>query len=330
MDEVKVTDLEDRPPVAQVARHRIIPEERDAILEIAQEEEWADLRHRKLAHMLGRLSKVFVSESTVLRVLRAAKLVAPPMPRHRPKRQKPEVQADGPNQVWRWDISYVAVGMAFWYLVAILDQYSRKIVGWGFFPQATQAEVKRVWDQALGSEGLLDEGKKMPQAVSDRGPQMKAKSIKAFFRDLGIGQLFCRPHTPDDNAEMESFFATLKCERLYRGSYNDPFLAEADIAEFITYYNNGRLHQGIGFVTPQERHEGRDWELREERRRGLQVARLVRLVQNSSLAPGQRQGSEAGSERIKTREQSPARQGGVNEEVTGGQYYSIILPVVVS
>ncbi len=235
MDEVKVEDLEDQAPVPQVVRHRISPEERDAILEMAQQEEWADLRPRKLAHILGRLKKVFVSESTVLRVLRAAKLVAPPLRRQRPRGQKAEVKADGPNQVWRWGISYVAVGVTFWYLVAILDQYSRKIVGWGSFPQATQAEVKRVWDQALGSEGLLETaGKKMPQAVSDRGPQMKAKSIKAFFRDLGIGQFFCRPHTPDDNAEMESFFATLKCERLYRGSYDDPFLAEADIADFIT------------------------------------------------------------------------------------------------
>ena len=293
MGEVRVEDLEDRPPVAQVVRHRITREEREAILQMAQQEEWADLRHRKLAHMLGRLKKVFISESTVLRVLRAAKLVAPALPRRRPRRQKPEIKADGPNQVWRWDISYVAVGVTFWYLVAILDQYSRKIVGWGFSPQATQAEVKRVWDQALGSEGLLKtERKKMPQAVSDRGPQMKAKSLKAFFKDLGIGQLFCRPHTPDDNAEMESFFATLKCERLYRGSYEDPFLAETDIADFIAYYNNGRLHQGIGFVTPQERHEGKDQELREERLRGLQAARPVRFVQNSSPASGQRLGKE--------------------------------------
>ena len=330
MDEVRVEDLEDRPPIAQVVRHRIAREERETILEMAQQEEWADLRHRKLAHMLGRLKKVFVSESTVLRVLQAARLVAPPPARHRPNRQKPEVKADGPYQVWRWDISYVAVGAAFWYLVAILDQYSRKIVGWGFFPQATQAEVKRVWDQALASEGLLEtEGKKMPQAVSDRGPQMKAKSIRAFFRDLGIGQLFCRPHTPDDNAEMESFFATLKCERLYRGSYDDPFLAEAGIADFIAYYNNGRLHQGIGFVTPQERHEGKDQEIREERRRGLQAARLVRFVQNSGFAPGQRLGKEL-AETIETREQSPALQGGVNEEVTRGQDYSITRPVVVS
>ena len=231
MEAVEVMDLEDKPPVAQVVRHKITWAERKAVLELAQEEEWVDLRHRKLAHMLGRLREVFVSESTVLRVLRAAHLVAPPLPRRRPRLEKPEVKADGPNQVWRWDISYVAVGVAFWYLVAILDQYSRKIVGWGFSPQATQAEVKRVWDQALCQEGLLDkEGERMPQAVSDRGSQMKAKSIRAFFKDLGIGQLFCRPHTPNDNAEMESFFATLKCEKLYRGSYDSPLLAEADIA----------------------------------------------------------------------------------------------------
>ena len=320
MEAVEVADLEDKPPVAQVVGHKITWAERKAILELAQEEEWVDLRHRKLAHMLGRLRQVFVSESTVLRVLRAAHLVAPPLPRRRPRLEKPEVKADGPNQVWRWDISYVAVGVAFWYLVAILDQYSRKIVGWGFSPQATQAEVKRVWDQALCQEGLLDkEGERMPQAVSDRGSQMKAKSIKAFFRDLGVAQLFCRPHTPDDNAEMEAFFATLKCERLYRGSHEHPLQAEADIAQFIGYYNGGRLHQGIGFVTPNERHEGRDRDLREERQKGLQLARLLRFIDN---------GARAGE--INIRERSPALQGGVKDEVTGGRDCSIIFSGVVS
>jgi len=159
--------------------------------------------------------------------------------------------------------------MVFWYLIAILDQYSRKIVGWGFFPQVTQAEVKRVWDRALLSEGLLNgEGKRMPQAVSDRGSQMKAKSIKAFFKDLGIAQLFCRPRTPDDNAEMESFFATLKCERLYRGDYGqgDALQAEADIAAFIDYYNQGRAYtRGLASSRPRR---GMRAETRRYKRRG--------------------------------------------------------------
>lgn len=327
MEEVAVADLFDRPPVAKVVGHRITGVEREAILGIAREEVHADLRHRKLAHMLGRLKKVFVSESIVLRVLKKEGLIAPPVPRQKPIRQKPEVKTDGPNQVWRWDISYVLAGTTFWYLIAILDQYSRKIVGWGFFPQATQEEAKRVWDHALLSEGLLDSDKqRMPQAVSDRGSQMKGKSIKAFFRDLGIAQIFCRPHTPDDNAEMESFFATLKCERLYRGSYGEgqALQAEADIAKFIEYYNCGRLHQGIGFVTPQERHEGRDKELREERQRGLELARLLRTIEHGG------QGSQNGGKSIKTRERHVRRDGGSNQEVTGVQVCSIIFPGVVS
>jgi len=327
MEEVAVADLFDRPPIARVVGHRITEVERESILGIAREEEYADLRHRKLAHMLGRLKKVFVSESTVLRVLKKEGLIAPPVPRQRPKRQKPEVKVDGPNQVWRWDISYVLVGMTFWYLIAILDQYSRKIVGWGFFPQATQAEAKRVWDHALLNEGLLDSDKKrMPQAVSDRGSQMKGKSIKAFFRDLGIMQIFCRPHTPDDNAEMESFFATLKCERLYRGSYGEgqALQAEADIAVFIEYYNCGRLHQGIGFVTPQERHDGRDKELREDRQRGLELARLLRVIEHGG------QGIQNGGKNIETRELHVGRDGGSNQEVTGVQVCSLIIPGVVS
>jgi hypothetical protein len=68
-------------------------------------------------------------------------------------------------------------------------------------------------------------------------PWVNEKSIKVFFKGLGVMQIFCRPHTPD-NAEMESFFATLKCERLYRGSYGEgqALQAETNIAVFIEYY----------------------------------------------------------------------------------------------
>jgi len=330
LEAVEVAELGDKPPVPRVVRHRITDAERQAVLEMAQEEKWVDLRHRKLAHMLGRLKEVFVSESSVLRVLRSARLVAPRLPRRRPAGRRPEVKANGPNHVWRWDISYVLVGVTFWYLVAILDQYSRKIVGWGFFPHATQAEVKLVWDSALCAEGLLQgESRTMPQAVSDRGPQMRAKSMKAFFRDLGIAQLFCRPHTPDDNAEMEAFFATLKCEKLYEDSHDNPGEAEAEIAWFIDFYNRERLHQGIGFVTPQERHEGRDVQLREERRQGLQVARLVRFMENRGgwLRGGP---EEDPAEVGRPRERSTASRSGVNERVSGGQDCSVIFSGVVS
>jgi len=122
---VEAKDLVDRPPIAGVIRHRITEIERQAVLEMAQEE-WADLRHRKLAHMLGRLKKVFVSESTVLRVLRAESWW---------RYRYPGAGQGARNQRWRpthpirsgvGTSPRVAMGMAFWHLVAILGHYSRK------------------------------------------------------------------------------------------------------------------------------------------------------------------------------------------------------------
>jgi putative transposase len=120
------------------------------------------------------------------------------------------------------------------------------------------------------------------KALSDNGTQMKAKTMREFFRDLGIEQVFSRPHTPEDNAHIEAWFATAKCERLYAEleGWGDPLEAQAVIGEFVRYYNEERLHQGIGFVTPVERHEGRDLALLEARKLGLAEARRNRPVVN--------------------------------------------------
>ena len=75
------------------------------------------------------------------------------------------------------------------------------------------------------------------------------------------------------------------------GSYEDgPIQAEADIARFMDYYNRERLHQGIGFGTPQEKHEGKHVELLERRRQGLRLSRLVRLIENGGPGKGPRVG----------------------------------------
>lgn len=114
--------------------------------------------------------------------------------------------------------------------------------------QATSQDVKDVFDKALANEGLLAIDSPMPKSLSDRGPQMRSKSIRRFLVDLGITQLFARPHTPADNAEIESFFATIKGERLYKMSYDDPIQMINDVDGFVVFYNDEGLHQGIGFV----------------------------------------------------------------------------------
>jgi putative transposase len=228
-----------------------------------------------------------VSESTVLRVLRSVQLVCGFKGRAgRPKAAKPETAVEAPNVIWAWDISYCRVGDSFWYLIAIIDLFSRKIVGHAVRPTATSDDVKDVFDKAFANEGLLGMDSRMPTSLSDRGPQMRSKTIRRFFYDLGITQMFSRPRTPADNATIESFFATIKGERLYHGVYSDPIELISDADAFVIHYNGARLHMGIGFVTPAEKHDGRAAEIIAARRAGMEQARERRLKINRGCSEG--------------------------------------------
>jgi transposase InsO family protein len=269
--------------VARIRPHALRPAERAEVARAALEDDKAHLRHRKLAHTLSREERVFCSESSVLRVLRAEALVPAYRRTPRPKRAKPEVAANRPNQSWRYDFTRVPTRAGTWYLLPLLDACSKKIVGWSFEPRETAAMLERTWGKALASEGLLGlEERELPGAVSDRGTQMRARSFREFLVDLGISQVLGRPRTPADNAASEAFNATIKCERLYlldTGAMS-PFEVEAEIAAFIEDYNEVRLHQGIGFVTPAERHDGRHEAILEARRQGMQAARAARIDEN--------------------------------------------------
>ena len=286
-DSLTAADVADIPPVPKTTPHQITAEERAAIIAAAGDEANSDKAHRKLAHQLSRTGKAFVSESTVLRVLRSVALVCRFQGRAgKPKAAKPEVAAEAPNEMWAWDISYCRVGNTFWYLIAIIDLFSRKIVGHAVRPNATSDEVRDVFDKALANEGLLGPDAKMPASLSDRGPQMRSKTIRRFFYDLGITQMFARPRTPSDNAWIESFFATIKGERLYHGTYSDPIELISDADSFVTYYNEDRLHMGIDFVTPAEKHDGRADGIIAARRIGLDRARERRLQVNRGFSEG--------------------------------------------
>ena len=166
-------------------------------------------------------------------------------------------------------------------MAPVLDRCSRKIVGRYFGPEATSAAVQAAWGKSLANEGLLaEEGPALPDAHSDRGTQMTSRSTQAFFSDLGIAQTFSRPRTPTDNASCESWMATLKCERLYEADTADmaPWEVEEMIDRFIGYYNNERLHQGIGFVTPADRHEGRHVAIFAARKEGMRRAQETRKM----------------------------------------------------
>lgn len=273
-------------PGPKVAPHALLEEDRQKIVEMAKEEGYADLSHRQLSVVASEEGIVEVSPSTVYRELKKAGLqCGSNIKRAHRSQEKPEVKAERPNQVWSWDLTYIALGPIFVYLFAIIDVYSRKIVGWHLSLNATAASTKKAWDNALSNEGLIGVtgAPSLPLALSDHGIQMAKKTAKEFFRDLGIKQLFARYQTPEDNAWIESWFRILKCDWLKFKDYVSFEQLRTILAAFIEYYNNERYHGSIGYVTPSQMHGGEAERVLEERRKRKEEARRRRFEVNRNL-----------------------------------------------
>ena len=193
-------------------------------------------------------------------------------------RTAPDTQwVNGPNQLWDWDITYLHTGdpYVFWYLYSLLDHWSRKNVSWRISPHLSSAEVQSLWDHGLIAEGLLDQpAHTWPKSLSDRGAQMRSHSTTAYFRKLGVPQLFSRPRTPNDNPYVEAHFATIKTQPAFPGYFATLGEAEAYFSRFYPWYNDVHPHTRLHMLTPTQVHSGQGPRLLAERA-ALKTATLV-------------------------------------------------------
>jgi len=114
-------------------------------------------------------------------------------------------------------------------------------------------------------------------AVSDNGPQMRSYSTREFMAALAIAQHFGRPSTPTDQAWIETLFGHVKGEWPHLEKIRDPGELELELDRTRLEYNAVRLHASIGYVTPDDEHEGRGDAIRQARRDGLEQARRHRI-----------------------------------------------------
>ncbi|MCI0571876.1 MAG: IS3 family transposase, partial [Myxococcaceae bacterium] len=238
--------------------NKLTPGERERILSVANSEEFRDLSPKQIVPALADRGLYVASESSFYRVLSEAKQLAhrgrarAPVPR-----PKAEHTASAPNQVWTWDITYLRgpVKGTFLYLYLVVDVYSRRVMGWAVHEEELAAHaavlIQRTWEEAGRPEGLV--------LHSDNGGPMKGATMLATLQWLGVAASFSRPRVSDDNAFSEALFRTLK----YRPSFPDrPFAGVADaslwVQRFVAWYNGVHRHSAIRFVTPDERHFGRE------------------------------------------------------------------------
>lgn len=157
-------------------------------------------------------------------------------------------EADAPNKTWASDITYFRVKDNPYYICAILDLFSRKVIAYSIGKSNTSYLVKRTVRQAYNDR--CPAGNLIFH--SDRGSNYRSEAVRKLLISLGITQSFSKPHTPYDNAVMETFFATLKQEELYRMRYRSEREFKESVKSYINFYNNERLHETLGYIPPSK------------------------------------------------------------------------------
>ena len=288
--------LADRAPGGS-PMHSLLADEVAEILAVF--EAWAEVdhSHRKLAHRGSYLGRFWVSPATVRRVLWLADKHFRPLPKpgKSTRRPFPDWADYVPNSIWIYDTThFTRAGMA---VLIIEDLVSRKWITEIVSVEETSTQVELAFTAALEIEGLLDvvdarcddtlveagaddEARPILLAVSDNGAQMISGSTREFMALCAIAQHFGRPGTPTDQAWIESLNGHLKREYPHLLAIEDPETLRAEIAVVRGHYNGTRLHQGIGYVTPNDEHEGRGQAIRAARKAGLEEARKRRLAEH--------------------------------------------------
>jgi len=239
--------------------NKLSQKERQQILDVANSAPYRDLPPKQIVPKLADQGIYLASESTFYRVLKEHKMLT-----HR-QASKPAVMnhpkehvATGPCQVWSWDITYLhtSVKGLFFYLYMIVDVWSRKIIAAQVFDKESMDHSSVLLAHACMVHGVQPEELVLH---SDNGGPMKGATMLATLHKLGVIPSFSRPSVSNDNPYSESLFRTMK----YRPEYpSKPFenieQAQAWVDGFVFWYNTQHMHSSIRYVTPDDRHYGRE------------------------------------------------------------------------
>ena len=171
-----------------------------------------------------------------------------------PARVCPELAADGPNQVWSWDITKLRGPNRGVYFDAyvMLDIYSRKVIHWEVHVTENGELAKGFISAAIAA----NDGVRPTFIHSDNGTSMTSKDVAKLLSDLYIVRSLSRPHVSNDNPYSEAAFKTLKYCPAFPGTFTSIYDARVFMGQFFAYYNSDHRHSGIGLYTPESVHDG--------------------------------------------------------------------------
>lgn len=266
--------LQDRKGGLPTPWNKLRPEEESKIL--AQARAAPELSARQLALMIVDTGGLYVSESTVFRILRREGLIKPAeivgfkadKEYHRKTKQ--------PNELWATDCAHFrVVDWGWYYMVTVIDDYSRFILAWELKSDMAAGSLIDVIQQAVDSTGMTNVPVEDRTALlSDNGPGYLSRQFSEYLRLVGIRHIIASPYHPQTNGKIERYHRTIKGE-INLMPHEMPSELESAIAAFVKYYNYERYHEGLGDVTPYDVYTGRHLEVirrrKEEKSRTLQA-----------------------------------------------------------
>jgi putative transposase len=264
-------------PAGQRAPHpaALSEEEREQVLDVLDSDRFADKSPAQAWAVLLDEGSYYCSIRTMYRVLESRNEVRERRAQAaHPPRVRPELVADGPDQVWTWDITKLKSQWRGLYfdLYVMMDIFSRKVVRQEVHVTENGDLAKAFIENAIAANG----GARPDYIHADNGTSMTSKPVSQLLSDLNITDSHSRPHVSNDNPYSEAAFKTLKYCPVFPGNFESAGEARSFCSLFFGYYNNEHRHSGIGLNTPQSVHDGTWRQIRERRQQVLDAAFAAR------------------------------------------------------
>ena len=239
-------------------------EQKNLVVEFALE--FPHLSSRELAYKLTDEQQIFISESSVYRILKHRGLITTPAHVFLSAADEFSNKTSFVHQMWQTDFTYFKIlGWGWYYLSTVLDDYSRYIVHWELCEGMKVEDVKRTVDRAIFKAKIVS--KQRPRLLSDNGSCYIAAELKEYLKDNHeMSQVHGRPMHPQTQGKIERYHRTMKNVVKLDHYYCPEELVQA-LEKFVNMYNNERYHESLQNLTPADVYYGRGDLILKERER---------------------------------------------------------------